>query len=97
MTTTKIKASEIKVGDVVMPPDRELSLWMRRHIAEKGLSANALHLTVAAIDRSADKRGEWIHIKGEYNAEWKSTNADPSRPSYMSFKTLAGKAWPVVK
>lgn len=44
-----ITVETLRVGDVILPPAREVSLWMRRHAREHGLSDNALRLTITDI------------------------------------------------
>ena len=69
MTTTPVDT--LKVGDVILPPERELSLWMRRHAREKGFSDNALRLTITEIrDAAPDKRGRWLAIVTQQDPEW---------------------------
>ena len=46
---TKVLAEALKIGDVIMPPSREVQLWMRREMQSKGLQETALHLTIAEI------------------------------------------------
>jgi hypothetical protein len=81
-----VKVNQIAVGDIILPPERELSLWMRRHIAEKGLDESALHLTVLTINHSRDKRGPWIHIRAQYPPTWGHT-------STFSFKARPETDW----
>ena len=67
----KIRVDALKVGDVIMPPPREVQLWMRRHCAEKGLPESALHLTIIGIEEALpDKRGRWIRITSKQTPEW---------------------------
>src|SRR3990167_4048454 len=44
-------AETLRVGDVIFPPAREVSLWMRRNARERGLPDTALYLTVRAVVR----------------------------------------------
>lgn len=93
-----IPAETIKPGDVILPPERELRLWMRRSLREKGLGEEALQLTVAeAIEGAPDKRGRWVQIKAQYSAAWCRDYADQSRPHYMTFKARPGTPWPLIK
>jgi hypothetical protein len=60
-------AAQILVGDVILPPKRELRLWMYRWINERGLSPEALNLTVSAIrEGKPDKNGRWLVIKADH-------------------------------
>lgn len=84
---------QIKPGDVIMPPPRELSLWMRRHVKERGLSDAALHLTVIeAYEGAPDKKGRWVVITARYSQEWASGNV--SRP--FTFKARPETRWDVI-
>lgn len=89
-------ADQIKIGDKVLPPERELRLWMRRHIEEKNLPECALHLTVRKIYQSKDKRGPWIHVKAQYPAEWTATYADPKADSFITFKARPQTPWTII-
>jgi hypothetical protein len=66
----RVTASDIKVGDVIMPPERELRLWMRKHIETHNLPETALHLRVMGIGEDLDKRGTWKVIRAQYPREW---------------------------
>ena len=69
----KIPAGEIKPGDVILPPERELRLWMRERVAEEGLPGDALELTVLdVIEGRPDKRGRWIKIRTCHAATWRT-------------------------
>jgi len=63
--------ADLKVGDVVAPPQREVSLWMKRTAAEKGLPESVLSITIESIHEGApDKRGRWICVKGFLPQAW---------------------------
>jgi hypothetical protein len=68
-------ANEINIGDVVLPPERELRLWMRRHVQDKNLPESALHLHVTEVSESSDKRGPWRIIKTHHDPSWGHTLA----------------------
>jgi hypothetical protein len=86
---------ELKVGDVIMPPTREVQLWMRRHCRDKGLSDAALHLTITSIDEaSPDKRGRWMLITTEQNDEWRQ--GKPQRFPFR-FKARPETPWQQVR
>jgi hypothetical protein len=73
MTTTmiKVRAETLQVGDKIMPPSREVSLWMRRDIQERNLSESALLLTVTEIrEGKSDKNGRWLVVSSDQSAEW---------------------------
>src|SRR5262245_32694185 len=91
-TKMKLPAEQIKVGDVILPPEREMRLWMRRTVAERGLSETALHLTVTDVhEGEPDKRGRWIVIKADYSAEWNS-----GLVRGMTIKARPETPWPVI-
>lgn len=67
----KVPAQTLKVGDKVMPPAREVSLWMRRHLQERNLPESALHLTIIDIkEGTADKLGRWLIVSSDQSPEW---------------------------
>ena len=89
------KVSELKVGDVIMPPKREVLLWMRRAMVERKLSESALYLTVTEVrDGTPDKAGPWTRIITIHTTEWCSNyiNPDP-RHSKFSFKARPFSPW----
>lgn len=88
----KVLASELKVGDTIMPPEREVRLWMRRDCTERNLPETALHLTIAAIEEGApDKRGRWLLISTDQTPEW--LNGRPQRSPFR-FKARPDTPWP---
>lgn len=90
-----MKCSEIKIGDVIMPPAREVRLWMRRHATEYGLPDSALYLTVARVDEGvADKTGPWLLIECNHSERW---NANRPKPSPFTFKARPSTEWIVIK
>jgi len=58
---TKVPVSSIQAGDVIMPPERELRLWMRRDRAEKGLPESSLYITVTEV---VPDRAGWVRMRG---------------------------------
>jgi hypothetical protein len=84
---------QVKVGAIILPPAREISLWMKRHLHEQGLSESALYLTVRDIyEGTADKKGRWIIVKCDHTQEWLK-----GRPAYVfSFKARPTTLWPVI-
>lgn len=96
-TTTATRTAPIhtvKVGDVIMPPKREVSLWMRRTLREHGLSEAALHLTVTAVREGApDKGGRWLVITAQHNAEWEKRYPAENRGRPFGFKARPDTAW----
>lgn len=84
-------AAMLHVGDVILPPARELRLWMRRHLQEHNLSESALHLTVTEIREGApDARGRWLIVTTQQAEEW-NANRYP-----FTFKARPGTPWPIV-
>ena len=89
----KVLAGTLKIGDTIMPPAREVNLWMRRSAQERNLSGSALHLTITSIAESTpDKRGRWLLISTDQSAEW---NADSVRnpPLPFRFKVRPETPW----
>lgn len=71
MANIKKPASEIKVGDVIMPPPGELSPIVRRTAKARGMSAAALYWTVIAVcEGTPDLVGRWVVIHARYSEEW---------------------------
>ena len=69
MTTTTV--SDLRPGDVIAPPARELALWMRRDAAAKGVPESMLRITVESIrDGAPDARGSWVIISGYLPDAW---------------------------
>ena len=93
---TPILSEKIQVGDIIMPPEREMTLWMRRHIMERNLSEAALHLTVTQIrEGTPDKRGRWLIIKSDQSKEWNNAgNYEGTLP--FTFKVRPTTLWPLV-
>lgn len=83
-------AELIKPGDVILPPEREIRLWMRRSINERGLSESALNMTVIETYEGApDKRGRWVIIKAKQSSEWNS-------PGLFTIKARPETPWPTI-
>lgn len=89
----QIKVSALKIGDVIMPPAREVQLWMRRALAERSLPEQALYLTVTEIkEGQPDKRGRWLIITADQAAEWFE-----GRPPYpFRFKARPESNWSIL-
>lgn len=91
----KVSAESLKVGDVIMPPAREVQLWMARHAKEHGMSEAALHLTITEIyEAEPDRRGRWLMFRTEQSAEW---NAGHSKAMPFKFKARPETPWPKVE
>lgn len=83
----------LKAGDVIMPPAREVSLWMRREIQARGLPESALHLTVTSIEEgNADKGGRWLVVTADQTPEW----LNGKKPYPFKFKARPTSPWPLV-
>lgn len=100
-----VTVETLKVGDVIWPPARELSLWMRRSCKEKGLLGSALALTVREVrEGRPDKRGRWLIVKTEQTPEWNALNTGNndiwcgpgSRSHSFNFKARPETPWPVL-
>lgn len=86
----KVRADALKVGDVIMPPPREVQLWMRRTCQERNLPETALHLTITEIrEAMPDKRGRWLAITSDQTAAWNQGRA----PHPFRFKVRPDTAW----
>lgn len=88
-----VRADTLKVGDIVMPPDRELRLWMIRDAAERGMTASDLGIMLTDVhDGAPDKRGRWIILKGYLRDDWYQ-----GRRKYpFTFKARPDTPWPLV-
>jgi hypothetical protein len=93
-----IPAEQIKVGDVILPPARELSLWMRRTMREKGLTEEALYLTVTEIrEGTPDKGGRWLVVKCQQTDEWTRDYRPESKHHPFTFKARPVTPWPLIR
>lgn len=91
-TASRNTAASIEVGDVIMPPAREVRLWMRRHVAQKGLPETSLHLVVTeVVEAKADKGGRWLRIRTQH------TDALAFNMFAFSFKARPNTAWQIIK
>ena len=84
--TARVAVSELRAGDVIHAPVRELRLWMREHAERWGLPAEWLTLKVLAVEPS--HRSGWLVIvahqqEKSMGREWRVL----ARP---------GTLWPVV-
>jgi len=93
MATKKIAVSELKPGDKILPPERELRLWMRRDLAQRGLPESALVMTIEQVELARrDKRGDWWRITAHLSPEWYG-----DRPAYpWKIAARPETLWPVV-
>lgn len=54
-----------------MPPGREVRLWMKRTLAERGLDESALLLTITDIrEGKPDKGGRWLVVTTQHSEAW---------------------------
>lgn len=87
---TKVPAETLKISDVIMPPPREVQLWMRRHLQERGLPESVMHLTITEIhEGEPDKRGRWLWITADHAPEWFQS----SKPYPFKFKVRPETPW----
>lgn len=94
MNTT---VQDLKIGDKIMPPKREIQLWMAQTMQEKGLSEKDLALTISDIrEGKPDKNGRWIIIKARYSPAWTRDYADPTAEHYFPFKARPYTPWTLV-
>ncbi|HEX8851183.1 MAG TPA: hypothetical protein VF761_16780 [Gemmatimonadaceae bacterium] len=88
-------ASTIAVGDQIMPPARELRLWLRRNLAEKGMTEAEAIMTVTEVKQGApDKRGPWLLVTAFMPDAWYAEC--PSGPYPWTFHIRPDTLWPVV-
>jgi hypothetical protein len=77
------RMDQIQIGDKILPPARELRLWMRRDAQSRGIPEAEIYLTVTAIaEDQMTKRGRWLKITGNMSDRW---NED-RQPYPFSFK-----------
>jgi hypothetical protein len=92
---TNVRAEALKIGDTILPPAREVNLWMRRHCQENNLPESALHLTITDIvEGTPDKRGRWLIVRTEQSAAW---NAGRPKAIPFNFKARPETSWPLVQ
>ncbi len=95
---TTVNASEIRPGDTILPPKREVALWMRRHLSENGLPESALHLTVVSVEEAApDKAGPWLVITTMHNDEWNAGKPDAYALRPFRFKARPATPWTMIR
>ena len=88
-----VPAHSLRVGDVVMPPAREVSLWMARSAAEKALPLSGLGITLEDVhEGEPDKRGRWLWFSGYLCDAW---YGDGNRHPFK-FKARPDTKWAVV-
>ena len=93
-----MKVSDIQIGDLIYPPQREIRLWMLRMLRDKELDETALLLRVVEVRPSKpDKNGPWTFVKGQHCKEWCKDHAEPDKPFYMSFLARPYTPWKGVK
>lgn len=86
----QVRAEKLKIGDKIMPPAREVQLWMRRHIQERNLPESALYLTISDIhEGNPDKRGRWLVVSADHAPEWFVS----SKPYPFRFKVRPETPW----
>lgn len=89
----KVPAQSLRVGDTIMPPEREVRLWMRRTLQERNLPESALHMTITSINEgTADKGGRWLIVIADQAPEW-FVNRNPYP---FKFKVRPETPWPTI-
>jgi hypothetical protein len=96
--TQTVHAEILKIGDTILPPAREIQLWMRRYCQERGLAESAMHLIVTGIDEGTpDKRGRWLFVRTRQTAEWCADLVDPDPAKHpFTFKARPQTPWPLI-
>ena len=85
-------AETLRVGDVIFPPAREVSLWMRRNARERGLPDTALYLTVRDVrEGRPDTRGRWLVFFTDHSPAWNQGR----NPYLFTFRARPGTPWQV--
>ena len=86
-------AQDLQIGDVIMPPPREVRLWMRRTLQERNLPESALYLTITEIREAApDKRGPWLLVVADQAPAW----FEGREPYPFKFKVRPETAWQII-
>lgn len=90
----KILAKDLKVGDIIMPPQREVSLWMRKELEKRNLPESALYLKVEKVEETwADKKGPWLLVTTTHSEAW-----NQGRTSYpWKIKIRPNTLWPLIQ
>lgn len=89
----KVPADQLRVGDIVLPPDRELKLWMLRDAAAKGIAPGDLGIMLTEVSEGlADKRGRWLLFKGYLRDAWYQGR----KPHPFTFKARPETPWPLL-
>lgn len=95
MQNCKVPAETLGPGDVIRPPARELSGWMRRRAAEHQLDETALCMTVSSVrEGPADSGGRWTLITARMSSAWCA--ATGSRPYDWTFRARPNTPWPLI-
>jgi hypothetical protein len=90
MTTIRVAAESLRAGDVIMPPPREVNLWMRRDIQARRLPETALYLTITDVkEGNPDKGGRWLIISANHTPEWN----EGKTPRLFIFKVRPVTPW----
>lgn len=87
---TKVIAQTLTIGDKILPPAREIQLWMGKALKERNLAETALHLTITDIhEGTPDKRGRWLVVTADHTPEW----LNGARPYPFKFKVRPDTLW----
>ena len=86
----KVQVSQLAVGSLIRPPEREMRLWMRREAETRGCGDSGLWMIVTEIGEAApDKKGRWMRVVGQMVASFGSTHP-------FTFKARPESLWPAV-
>lgn len=77
---------DLKPGDVIHAPAREMRLWMKRTAAQQGRGPEWLTLTVVSVAPSESRGAEWACIKA----------TQPGNPIPWTLLAKASTKWPLV-
>lgn len=88
---TSVVANTLQIGDVILPPPRELRLWMNERLKKRGLNRSALYLTITNIGKRSDRGGEWLVITADESPEWSS------QPTPWTFRVRPATKWKKVE
>ncbi len=86
----KVVAETLKVNDVILPPAREIRLWMKAELLKRNLPKEALYMTIQDVKYGGeDKRGPWLLVVATLSSIWRD-----GRPSHgWSIRIRPGTLW----
>lgn len=87
-----MRVDQIKIGDKILPPARELRLWMRRWAQEHNIPEAEIYMTVLTIEEaSPTKKGRWLKITGKMSNTWD----EGKNPHPFKFLAQPHTSWPL--